>query len=339
MTKLLPSRAKTIKEVALAADVSVATVSRTLANPGIVSPHTRERVQAAVDRLNYTPNIQARNLRTSKTRLIVALIPDVTNPFFSGVIRGIEQVAYKNRYSVLLGDTNFDLTREKEYADLLSAKQADGLITLSPRIPVLRLGGRLPIVNACEYVTDPDITSVFVDNVKAASRATDYLISLGHKRIAFISGPGNSPISNDRERGYREALHQAGLKFDRKLFAHGDYSFESGVRGVESIISHGTQFSAVFCCSDEMAIGAIRAMRNRNMVVPDDVSVVGFDDIQMAKYCDPTLTTVAQPKEELGREAMLLLLEILGGTDPPPRKLVLETELVIRGSTSRFKRG
>lgn len=328
-------RQTNIKEVALAASVSVATVSRALHMPHRVSPETRDRVLAAVERLGYTPNAQARNLRTAKTKLIVALVPDISNPFFSGVIRGIEQVAHKNNYSVLLGDAQYEPAREQKYADLISARQADGLITLLPHIPRMNVEGRLPVVNACEYVTDEDITSVYIDNVQAARDATEYLLTLGHRDIAFVGGRHGSPISIDRQRGYREALTAAGLKVNARLSAEGDFSIEAGIRAVESLFARGVKFTAIFLSSDEMAIGAYRAIRARGLRVPEDISVVGFDDIRISRYLDPPLTTVAQPQEELGCEAMTMLLEMLEGGDVPPRKHILPTQFVVRGSTAR----
>jgi LacI family transcriptional regulator, repressor for deo operon, udp, cdd, tsx, nupC, and nupG len=328
-------RVNTIKEVAAAANVSVATVSRTLQSPDIVSDRTRRRVHEAITRLGYTPNAQARNLRTSRTRLVIAMVPDIANPFFSEVIRGIEHVAHENQYSVLLGDTQYSLDREQAYADMIVARQADGLITLLPRVPKITLEGRLPVVNACEYVTDRSITSVFVDNVSAASTAVNHLLALGHRNIAFISGPKPSPICIDREKGYEIALRDAGLRINRSLIAIGDFSVESGARAAENLLAQRQKFTAIFCSNDEMAIGAIGTLKSHGMRVPQEVSIVGFDDIRFARYTDPPLTTIAQPKNQLGREAMSLLLEILGGAGPPPRRRVLPTDLVVRGSTAR----
>ena len=328
-------RPSNIREVAAAANVSVATVSRTLQMPGVVSPKTQRRVTEAIERLGYTPNLQARILRTARTNMIVALVPDIANPFFAEVIRGIEQVAHRNRYSVLLGDTQYSRAREQTYADLIGTRQADGLITLLPHIPRIAVAGPLPIVNACEYVKDRSITSVYVDNVSAAREATEYLLTLGHREIAFVTGPMDSPINVDRERGYAKALHDAVVKRNPQLTVVGDFSFESGIRALESLFARAQPFTAVFCSNDEMAIGALRAIKSKGLRVPEDVSVVGFDDIRFARYADPPLTTIAQPKEELGREAMTLLVEILSGAQVPPRKRVLSTQLVVRGSTAR----
>ena len=201
-----------IREVAAAANTSIATVSRTLRQPDVVAPDTRKRVLEAIERLGYTPNAQARFLRTARTNTIVAILPDISNPFFSEVIRGIEHVAHRNGYSVLLGDTQYSRAREQAYANLLATKQADGLITLLPHIPRVSVPGPLPIVNACEYVKDRSITSVYVDNVAAAQEATEYLVTLGHRQIVFIAGPMDTPICVDRDTGYERALQKAGIK-------------------------------------------------------------------------------------------------------------------------------
>jgi len=326
-----------IREVALAAKVSVATVSRTLQMPELVTPETRQQVQETIDRLGYTPNLQARNLRTARSYMVVALVPDISNPFFAEVIRGIEQVAHQHRYAVLLGDTQNSPERERTYASLVDARQADGLITLLPHVPKISLPGRQPIVNACEYVRDKAVTSVYVNNEAAAQQATAHLLSLGHRDIALITGPMTRPISVDRDRGYETALKAAGIKRSPALTAAGDFSIESGIRAMESLLSRGNKFTAVFCCNDEMAMGAICALKAHGRSVPQDVSVVGFDDIRFARYFDPPLTTVAQPKGDLGKESMTMLLEIMSGVDVPARKRVLPTQFVVRGSTARRK--
>jgi LacI family repressor for deo operon, udp, cdd, tsx, nupC, and nupG len=329
-----PARVRTVKEIAAIAKVSVATVSRALQRPEIVSEETRQRIHEVVKRLGYTPNALARNLRTARTRLIIALLPDIANPFFSEVIRGIEQVAHENGYSVLLGETQSSLVREQAYADMVAARQADGIITMSHRVPAIPIDGRLPVVNACEYVKDKKISSVYIDNVAAAGAAVDYLVTLGHRDIAFIAGPSSSPICVDREQGYQLALQRAKIAANPALIAVGDFSIEAGERAIDLFLSQGQTFSAVFCSNDEMAIGAMRALISHGLRVPGDVSVVGFDDIRFARYTSPPLTTVAQPKNALGREAMTMLIELLNDPEVPPRKRVLSADLVVRGSTA-----
>jgi LacI family repressor for deo operon, udp, cdd, tsx, nupC, and nupG len=328
-----PARNRTVKEIATIAGVSVATVSRAMQRPELVSEPTRLRIHEVVRRLGYTPNALARNLRTARTRLVIALLPDIANPFFSEVIRGIEQVAHETGYCVLLGETQSSLVREQAYADMVAARQADGIITMSHRVPAIPMDGRLPVVNACEYVRDGGISSVYIDNVAAAGAAVDYLVTLGHRDIAFIAGPAASPICVDREQGYRLALQRAALVYDPALTAVGDFSIEAGERAVERLLGQPRAFSAVFCSNDEMAIGAMRALVAHGLRVPEDVSVVGFDDIRFARYTSPSLTTIAQPKHDLGREAMTMLIELLNDPAVPPRKRVLSADLVVRGST------
>ncbi|MGH8158820.1 MAG: LacI family DNA-binding transcriptional regulator [Rhodanobacter sp.] len=329
-----PARVRTVKEIAAIAKVSVATVSRALQRPELVSEATRQRIHEVVKRLGYTPNALARNLRTARTRLIVALLPDIANPFFSEVIRGIEQVAHENGYSVLLGETQSSLVREQAYADMVAARQADGIITMSHRVPSIPIDGRLPVVNACEYVKDNKISSVYINNVAAAGAAVDYLVMLGHRDIAFIAGPPSSPICVDREQGYGLALQRAEIPVNPALTVVGDFSIEAGERAIDLLVSQGRSFSAVFCSNDEMAIGAMRALSAHGLRVPQDVSVVGFDDIRFARYTSPSLTTIAQPKNALGREAMTMLIELLDDPKVPPRKRVLSADLVVRGSTA-----
>jgi LacI family repressor for deo operon, udp, cdd, tsx, nupC, and nupG len=328
-----PVRVRTVKEIAAAAKVSVATVSRALQRPEMVSEETRLRIHEVVKRLGYTPNALARNLRTARTRLIIALLPDITNPFFSEVIRGIEQVAFEKGYSVLLGETQSNLVREQTYADMVAARQADGIITMFHRVPAIPMEGRLPLVNACEYVKDSAISSVYVDNVAAAATAVEYLVTLGHRDIAFVAGPASSPICVDREQGYQLALQRAKIPLDPALTAVGDFSIEAGERAVEMFLAQGQSFSALFCANDEMAIGAMRALISHGLRIPEDVSVVGFDDIRYSRYTSPPLTTVSQPKNALGREAMTMLIELLNEPEVPTRKRVLSAELVVRGST------
>jgi LacI family repressor for deo operon, udp, cdd, tsx, nupC, and nupG len=276
-------------------------------------------------------------LRTSRTRLVIALVPDIANPFFAEVIRGIEQVAHAHRYSVLLGDTQNSPAREQAYADMITARKADGLISLVPRIPRHHGKSRFPFVNACEYVPDDTVTRVHVDNVAAAISATTHLISLGHTRIAYIGGPKPSAICLDRQKGYETALRQAGLRVHKALISEGDFSVESGISATQHLLSSRQPFTAIFCANDEMALGSLQALRSVGLKVPHDVSVVGFDDIRYARYSDPPLTTVAQPKTDLGREAMRSLLEILDNSATPACERILAARLVVRGSTARCR--
>jgi LacI family transcriptional regulator, repressor for deo operon, udp, cdd, tsx, nupC, and nupG len=262
-------------------------------------------------------------------------VPDISNAFFAAIIRGIEKVAYENSYNVLLGDSQNDANRERAYAQLIASKQVDGLITLMPRLPLLSMNGRMPIVNASSYVEDDSITRVHIDNVAAAREATDLLIAMGHNRIALVLGNIQSPVFADRERGYRAALMASGIKPSAKWIASGDLSVEAGIAATQLLFSREPLLTAIFCANDEMALGAIKAIRSMGKSVPDDVSVIGFDDTPLAKFFDPPLTTVAQPSALIGEEAMRLLLEILNDPATPPQRRILSTQLIVRGSTAR----
>lgn len=330
-----PSRAARITDVAAAAGVSVATISRALRSPDVVAPETLERVLTAIRDMRYTPNAQARNLRTSRAKMIIAIVPDIANPFFSEVIRGIERVAQQQGYSVLLGDTENNSKREETYAQMVTSRQVDGAIILLPHIAASIRRAGAPIVNACEYVSDKAVTSVYSDNVGGARAAAEYLLALGHVSIGFIGGPPGSPLSVDRERGYVDAMRANGFSLDRKLMVAGDFSAESGVRATEALLARGLPLTALVCANDEMALGALRAVRDRGLSVPVDMSIIGFDDIRLARFIDPPLTTVAQPMQEIGREAMTLLIDLLADPTTAARKRMLPTQLIIRASTAK----
>ncbi|WP_044564471.1 LacI family DNA-binding transcriptional regulator [Azospirillum sp. B4] len=332
----------TIQDVARQARVSTATVSRVLSTPEVVSEATRERVMSAVDALGYEPNHAAKSLRTLRTAKIVVTVPDISNPFFSSVIRGAEEAAQAAGYSLLLGDTRNMAEREEQYAGMLRRKEADGLIFLGHRLPatlaglIARQGTRAPVVNGCEFSPELGVSSAHIDNAAAAEEAMDLLYGLGHRDIGVITGPLASPISRDRLKGVHTAAgrHQANTQL---RVATGDFTVESGEREARSLLAGTGGPTALFCFSDEMAMGALAAIRQAGRRCPDDISLVGFDDIRFARYLDPALTTVNQPMEEIGRTAVALLLEILGGTQPGPRSITLPHHLVVRGSTARAK--
>ncbi|MBB6252056.1 LacI family DNA-binding transcriptional regulator [Nitrospirillum iridis] len=333
----------TIQDVARRARVSTATVSRVLSTPEVVSETTRERVMSAVESLGYEPNHAAKSLRTLRTAKIVVTVPDISNPFFSSVIRGAEEAAQAAGYSVLLGDTRDSAAREDQYAGMLRRKEADGLIFLGHRLPatladlIARQGAKAPVVNGCEFSPGLGVSSAHIDNTAAAAEAMDLLYGLGHRAIGVITGPLISPISRDRLAGVRAAAARHGAEA-RLRVATGDFSVESGEREAKALLSDPNGPSALFCFSDEMAMGALAAIRQAGRRCPDDISLVGFDDIRFARYLDPALTTVSQPMEEIGRTAVGLLLEILRGAQAGPRSVTLPHRLVVRGSTGPARR-
>jgi LacI family repressor for deo operon, udp, cdd, tsx, nupC, and nupG len=329
-----------IREVAKKAGVSTATVSRVLSRPDVVSPDTRVRVLKAVERLGYAPNSVAKNLRTLKSRKLLVTVPDISNPFFSLILQGIEDCAQKNGYAVLLGDTQHDELREERYALMLKQKEADGLIFLGHRLPkvaatvVQELAPRCaPIVNGCEFSAELGVPSVHIDNAKAASEAMDHLYDLGHRRIGVVTGPLLSPLSRDRLKGALASAVRRGAD-DQVIVMHGDFSIRSGADAADGLLSRTERPTAVFCFNDEMAMGVVQMARHRGVNVPRNLSVVGFDDIRFAQCVDPPLTTIAQPMREIGEGTVKLLLDILNGSRLAPVSVTLPHTLQVRGSTA-----
>lgn len=332
------SRATSIRQVARQAGVSIATVSRALTTPEKVSDKTLKKVLAQVERSRYKPNLLARNFRSKRAYAVVVLVPNIANPFFAEIIRGIEQVAQQHGYAVLLGDTEGREDREAYYVGLVETRQADGLIQLHPRLPKAACGANgaleIPLVNACEYIENAPCPRVGIDNVAAAREMTVYLLGLGHRRIGVVLGPDSSPLTSDRLRGYKLALRAAKLAADHTLIAQGDFSMSSGRAAAAKLFEAKQPPTAVFCFNDEMALGAIRWLRSTGRCVPQDVSVVGFDDIEFASFCDPPLTTIEQPTREIGNRAMSLLFDLLNGAKPEPTMHTLPIKLVVRDSAA-----
>lgn len=328
----------TIRDVSKIAGVSVATVSRTISKPDKVSAKTREIVEAAIQETNYKPDVLARNFRTRKSSTIVVLVPDIANPFFSRVIRGIEQTAQNLGYSVLLGDTQGEHDREIVYANMVRTSQADGIIQLDSHIPFEDENETAtPIVNACDCIRGANIPTIEIDNAAAAEKMTDYLISLGHKNIAVITGPVASTITKDRLKGYKKALKNAAIDFTYSNIYTGDYSISSGATVTKTLLSNDNPPSAIFCMNDEMAIGAINQVKNMGYAVPSDISIAGFDDISFAQYNDPPLTTISQPAEDFGAKAMSTLYNIINQIEPIQKNVFLDFELIIRNSTGQHQ--
>jgi LacI family repressor for deo operon, udp, cdd, tsx, nupC, and nupG len=330
------SHMATIRDVAELAGVSTATVSRTLATPQQVSSEMRRKVLRAIRQSGYVPNLLARNLRRLESRTTLVLVPDIANPFFAEIIRGIEEVAHRNSYSVILGDTQRRARRERAYSEMLLSRQADGLILLTGRVPALlaRKPHASPIVIACERIDGLVLPTVVIDNQRSARVATEHLIGLGHRRIGFITGPPGNVLTRDRLTGYRAALAAAAIPVDPALIIAGDFSVASGIAASRHLLGLASRPTALVASNDEMALGAVQAVKQAALRVPGDLSVVGFDDIRFAAVCDPPLTTISQPRQQIGRSAMTMLLARLGNPHADPEQIVLPTELVVRASTA-----
>ena len=328
-----------IYEVAKRAGVSASTVSRVLSRPDLVSLKTRQRVMRAVDRLGYTPNSTAKNLRQARTGKLLVTVPDISNPFFSQILQGIEDAALREDYAVLFGDTQHDAAREERYALMLKSKEADGLIFLGHRLPeaaadLARAAAPrcAPVVNGCEFNPRLGVPSVHIDNARAAADVMHVLYDLGHQRIGVITGPLASPLSRDRLRGATTTARNR--RAQDLLVESGDFSVESGAAGAARLLADAKPPTAIFCFNDEMAIGVLEAARERRLRIPRDLSVVGFDDIRFARYMEPPLTTVSQPMRAIGEGTVRLLLSIINDDSTAPESVTLPHTIVRRGSTA-----
>lgn len=327
-----------IRKVAELAGVSVATVSRTLKSPDVVSPMTRAKVLKAVDEAGYKPNLMAVQFRSQRTRNLMVLVPTIANTFFSRVISGIQEAAKRKGYSVLLCNTLGNEEVERDYARMVATRQADGVIQLRAFNPFaaedFAPGTPLPMVNACEVLHEAPCPTIMLDNRAAARELTEHLISLGHRRIAMIKGPRRSPLTRDRVAGFHDALEAAGIPVDDSLLCPGNFTPRAGFEAAGRLVNRNDPPSAIFCESDEMAIGAIQRIKQAGLRVPHDISVAGFDDIEFASYSDPPLTTIAQPAEAFGREAVARLVEVMEGKATPLSRTILPYKLIVRDSTA-----
>jgi LacI family repressor for deo operon, udp, cdd, tsx, nupC, and nupG len=333
-------RAARIQDVAKLADVSTATVSRALATPERVSPEARARVLEAIAKTGYVPNPAARTLRSQKTYMVLVVLPDLSNTFFSKILRGIEETLFEAGYGMIISDLDGSPEKEAHFAAFTAAGRVDGAILLNGHLFGQSREGegqpariKIPLVAVCEAIPGADIPQIEIDNRAAAYGMTQHLVSLGHRSIAYVSGPASNILERERFQGFKDGLETAGLPFDPALVLPGDYTIEAGVRAGQDLVARPTRPTAVFCTSDEMAIGLMRTLFSAGLRVPEDISVAGFDDIEFAAVAEPPLTTIHQPRRELGQAAASALIELLQGR-PSPKRIRLETELVIRDSVA-----
>lgn len=327
----------TIYDIAKHVGVSAGTVSRALSRPDKVLPATRSRIEQAAAALGYVPNTVARTLKTQRSGKILVTVPDIANPFFAQILQGAEDAAQALGYAVLLGDTQHQPEREERYAQMLRRNEADGLIVLGHRLPptaraiVEQSGPTAPVVNGCEFDPALGIPSVHIDNAAAARAVMEHLYGLGHERIAVVGGPTDNPLHQQRLEGARAAGKAHGRLRSLRVVP-GDFSVESGHAAALALLARTPAPTAIFCFSDQMALGALAACRDRSIRVPDDLSIVGFDDLASSRYLTPALTTIRQPMRDIGACAVHLLLAIIEGREVPLQQ-TLAFSLMLRGST------
>jgi len=329
--------AASIKDVAKEARVSIATVSRVLNNIDVVNEDTKQRVKDAIVKLGYRPNIVARSLKTQKTRTVGIIIPDISNQFYPEIVRGAEDVANIYDYNVMLCNTDLDKEKEIEYLRILKEKMSDGVIYMSSSMSedVYKVLEELNLSAVLIENSDPSgkIPSVSIDNEKAAFDGVSYLIKKGNKKVAYIgTDKDNRNLSSMRYKGYEEALEKNGIAIDKNLVCFSGSKAKDGYSCMGGILDATGGVDAVFCTGDEIAMGAINCLRDRGIKVPEQVDVIGFDNIYFSAIFYPKLTTVAQPMYDMGSVGMRMLIKKINNEEPEAKNYVLDHEIIERDS-------
>ena len=328
----------TIRDVAKLAGVAPITASRVISNSGYASDEVRLRVNQAAEQLGYVPNYLARSLRSKRTRTLALVLTDITNPFWTTVARGVEDAASEEGYNVIFCNTDESASKQEAYLETLIQKQVDGILLVpvrSKKRPIEFLRQQKVQV----VLLDRRLPNVEVDVVRGDSKGGAYqlvhlLLKLGHSRIAILSGPSGVSSADDRVAGYQHALHEAGLRTEDQLIIYGEFSLESGYQMTRSLLALPSRPTALFAGNNFIAIGALKALHDAGLVVPEKMSVVAFDDLPAAIVVDPFLTVASQPAYEMGRRATQLLMDCLDGKNTGGvQDIVLPVSIIERKST------
>ncbi len=333
-------KAVRLLDVARRAGVGVGTASRVLNNESSVSEERRRRVLKAIEELDYRPNAIARSLKVSRTKTLGVIIPDVSNEFYSEIVRGAEDAARGEHYNILLCSTDGRSEKEGHAVAMLSEKLVDGIIMLSYDLSGELLSSLheadIPVALISTLLEEDAFITVNISNLEASQQAVEYLLGLGHRRIAMIAGPEHDRDGGEnRLSGYRAALEGSGIGYDPLLVERsGGYTYEMGCRCMRRLLERDTGLTAVFAASDHLAMGCIRALWDQGLRVPEDVSVMGFDNLSITNYSVPPVTTVDQPRYEMGRLSAEKICQILDGQTVEERHFVLAHSIVHRSSTA-----
>lgn len=333
-----------IKDVAKMAGVSIATVSRYVNKPDQVHTKSARRVAQAIEATGYSPNNLARNFRIGKTHKIMVVVPSIGLPFFEPILRGIRRIADSVGYHILIMETDYNHHKYDNFSKMIMTKQTDGIILLSTLSPFedANLGddkSQPPIILGLEHVS-PDLENfpcVRIDNTLAGREATEFLLNMGHREIGFMYGKpdDHSAITQPREAGFRSAMQSAGLEVNEDWIIDGKLSLRGGRQAAREYLAQPKRPTAIFCANDEMALGAIHEIKQAGLKIPDDISIIGFDDINFAEISDPPLTTVAQPAQEIGERSMQRLLHTIKGESSAGMNTeIIPHRLVVRKSVS-----
>ncbi|MBE1442328.1 MULTISPECIES: LacI family DNA-binding transcriptional regulator [unclassified Paenibacillus] len=330
----------TIYDVAEAAGVSIATVSKVINGTGRISDKTRKHVTNVMEELKYQPSMVASALTGKSTFTVGLTLPDLANPFFAEIARAVEDRGHEYGFNVFICSTDNDPDREIKYFSLLTQKRVDGVIVatrtqkdlflkklIQQNVPIALITGEMPTLA---------VDTVMVDDFLGGYQAGTHLVEQGHRRIAILAEDVNTMSNRERIRGCKQAMTSAGLEVDERLVASGDFTVSGGKEAMLRLLDMEEPPTAVFACNDLLAIGAIQGARERGLQLPQQLSVVGFDNTILATIIDPPLTTVAQPIQEIGRQAMDLLVQEIKGEKSMKQRVVLMPELVVRGSTAEL---
>lgn len=334
-----PLRQPSIKDIAKLARVSHSTVSRALQNSPLVNEKTAAKIRQIAHDSGYRASAVARGLVTKRTRTIGLVVTTVADPFASEVVSGIEQAANDRGYAVFLAESNAEPEREKKVVQSFAERRVDGIVVTSSRVGALYLPllseMMVPIVLVNNQHPGAFVHSVMIGNVEGSRAAAGHLVDLGHTRIAYLGDQFGYQSDTERFAGYREALDAAGIPFLPELVVHGDGKPEEAIRAMDKLLALPQPPTAVCCYNDMSALGAMRSIRLHGLRVPEDISVVGFDDLFLASYTEPPLTTVRQPMKQMGQLAMESLFKLMSGEESAIR-IRVEAELIVRESTARF---
>jgi len=328
----------TVRDVAKLAGVSPITVSRVINNTGYISEETRRRVDEAIRQLGYVPNTLARSLRLRQTNTLALVLTDISNPFWTTVVRGVEDAASDAGFNVILCNTDESETEQDKYLSVLLQKRVDGVLLVPVRCTSTPVNfiqkQKVPLV-----VLDRHIPGVEVDSVRCDSEGGGYelvrlLIAKGHRKIAMLSGPRGVSSADDRVAGYQRALAEAGLKPLNELIFYGEFTQTSGYQMMKQALAVEPQLSAVFAGNNFITMGAFKASRDAGLRIPEDIALVGFDDLPIDLVIDPFFTVAAQPAYEMGKQATELLLAHIARQDIPQfQDIILPTEIIVRRSS------
>lgn len=337
----------TIEDVAAKAGVSRSTVSRVLNNDPRVAGYTKHLVDNAIKELGYSPNAIARNLKTRRSHMIGIIADDIDNMFVSRIVNGIESQARTRGFTIILGKAGVDMALKADYSQLFEGMRVEGIIYASSRIreiDSIGLRTRIPAVCVYCHTREPSVTSVLPDFAGGAYMAVSHLIQIGYTRIAFINGPSEWQSSQERLVGYRRALELHNITFDPQIVREGEWSVESGYRITKQLLEDAQEFDAIFGGNDEIAVGAMDAIKERGFTIPSDIAVIGFDGREFAQFVRPMLTTVQLPLNEMGKLAFDIIFDCIRGEGPDEgsrdekykdKTILVGCKLMVRNSTAQ----